>query len=372
MLSIISAVLPQEYWEIGDRALIDPSWFKYEGKAFSRVASTEPKAMGRSPARSDTKGKSTAPETDLPSTMAEFVRSLSQERGLSEHTIRSYRADLRLFARHLSESGQSTEPSEATVKQLRGFSAWLHRCEYAPSTVSRHLASLRSYFRYLRRSGVLGVDPAAGLRTPKQSRRLPRPLRLDEVESLLGSIPTSDALGVRDRAMFETMYGGGLRVAELAGLNLADVDAEQDCVRVRGKGRRERISPIGPVAIDWINRWRKCRTPAKVGENALFLNRFGSRLSTRSIDRLFAEHAKRAGLSAGASPHALRHSFATHLLDRGADLRAVQELLGHKRLTTTQIYTQVTRERLIEAYRRSHPRANQMRPELPIAPVEES
>lgn len=319
--------------------------------------------MGRVLRAGRDSGGEPGPRAELHGPMLAFLRYLAQERGASDHTLRSYRTDLQLFAGHLAETGQSADAADSSAKQLRAFTAWLHRCDYAPSTVARHLASLRSYYRFLRRTGQLGIDPTAGLKNPKQRRRLPRPLRVEEVVALLDGIPTAEPLGVRDRAMFETLYGGGLRVAELAALDLADVDDEQGVVRVRGKGRRERLSPIGRVALEWIGRWRGRRSPARPDEPALFLNRFGTRLSTRSIDRLFADHARRAGLPPESSPHALRHSFATHLLDRGADLRAVQELLGHKRLTTTQVYTQVTRQRLLEAYRNSHPRAGSPTPD---------
>ena len=182
-------------------------------------------------------------------------------------------------------------------------------------------------------------------------------LRVDEVVRLLDAIPIDTMLGVRDRAMFETLYGGGLRVSELVGLNVADLDSEQELVRVLGKGRRERLCPIGPMAIYWLSQWlrhRRCRNPS---ERALFLNKRGTRLTTRSVGRLLEGHLVRSGLLSSASPHTLRHSFATHLLDRGADLRSVQELLGHRKLTTTQIYTHVTQERMLDIYHEAHPRA---------------
>jgi integrase/recombinase XerC len=174
---------------------------------------------------------------------------------------------------------------------------------------------------------------------------------------LLDAIATGDSLGVRDRAMFETLYGGGLRVGELVGLNLDDLDLEEGLIRVRGKGRRERLSPVGRMAIEWLGRWLPLRSPKASGESAVFLNRFGTRLTTRSVGRLLETHLAGLGLDPSASPHTLRHSFATHLLDRGADLRSVQELLGHRKLTTTQIYTHVTQERLLDIYDAAHPRA---------------
>ncbi len=253
--------------------------------------------------------------------------------------------------------GDQADPAAADARRLRAYSAWLSGRGYAPSTVARRLASLRSFYRFHRRRGTITADPAGALRNPKQPKRLPQPLRIDQVASLLDAIPTSDALGVRDRAMFETLYGGGLRVGELVGLDVGDVDPEAEMAKVRGKGRRERLAPIGPMAVEWIGRWRKVRTPDRPGESALFLNRYGRRLSSRSVGRSFEAYLKSHDLDPSASPHTLRHSFATHLLDGGADLRSVQELLGHRRLTTTQIYTHVSQERLRDAYKEAHPRA---------------
>ena len=288
--------------------------------------------------------------------MSSFLGYLENERQASEHTLRSYREDLEGFCRFLEETkGAEDDPTLADPGLLRRYSAWLSSQGYAATTIARRLASLRSYFRHLRRQGMISGDPAAGLRNPKQPRRLPRLLRVEDVIGLLDGIPVDTPHGVRDRAMFETLYGGGLRVSELVGLNLDDIDFDTELARVRGKGRRERLSPLGPMAIDWIRRYTPMRLPHQVAEPALFLNRYGTRLSTRSIGRLLEEHLIRAGLASQASPHSLRHSFATHLMDRGADLRSVQELLGHRNLTTTQIYTHVTRERLLDIYHDAHP-----------------
>jgi integrase/recombinase XerC len=287
-----------------------------------------------------------------------FLDHLRQERQASPHTIRCYEDDLVQFEDYLVESsGEGADPTAADARRLRGFSAWLSGRDYAPSTIARRLASLRSFYRYQRRQGVVTTDPVGGLRNPKQPRRLPKLLRVEDVVRLLDAIPTQDALGVRDRAMFETLYGGGLRVGELVGLELGDLDEESEMVRVRGKGRRERLCPIGPMAMAWLVRWKAHRRPAKLGEAALFLNHRGGRLTSRSVGRLLHDHLVGLGLDPGSSPHTLRHSFATHLLDRGADLRSVQDLLGHRSLTTTQIYTHVTQERLIDAYNEAHPRA---------------
>ncbi|WP_435007879.1 tyrosine recombinase XerC [Tundrisphaera lichenicola] len=292
------------------------------------------------------------------SSIFQFLEHLRIERNSSPHTVRCYEDDLVQFESYLIESsGNSADPTKTDARRLRSFSAWLSGQGYAASTIARRLASLRSYYRYQRRQGVVTTDPVGGLRNPKQPQRLPKLLRVDDVIRLLDGIPVADAAGVRDRAMFETLYGGGLRVSELVGLDLDDLDGESSMVRVRGKGRRERLCPIGAMAMDWIERWKVCRRPKKSGEVALFLNHRGTRLTSRSVGRLLQEHLISLGFDPSSSPHTLRHSFATHLLDGGADLRSVQDLLGHRSLTTTQIYTHVTRERLIDAYNEAHPRA---------------
>ncbi len=291
-------------------------------------------------------------------TIQSFLDHLATERQASPHTVRGYAEDLGQFVGYLSEvEGADTDPTAVDARRLRSYAAWLGTRGYAASTVARRLASLRSYFRYQRRQGVVVADPAGGLRNPKQPKRLPKLLGVDEVVRLLDSIPTAEPLGLRDRAMFETLYGGGLRVGELVGLDLGDLDPEGGLVRVRGKGRRERLAPIGAVASAWVERWLGARRPARARETAVFLNHRGTRLSTRSVGRLLEDYLLGLGLDPASSPHTLRHSFATHLLDRGADLRSVQELLGHRSLTTTQIYTHVTGDRLIDAYQDAHPRA---------------
>jgi integrase/recombinase XerC len=290
--------------------------------------------------------------------ISSFLEHLRVERGASTHTLRCYGDDLALFSLYLAEvQGGESDPTAVDARRLRRYAAWLSSRGYAASTVARRLASLRSFYRFQRRRGVVASDPAGGLRNPKQPRRLPRLLRAEDVIRLLDAIPAGDATGVRDRAMFETLYGGGLRVSELVGLDLDDLDLDQELVRVRGKGRRERLCPIGTMATEWLARLKPLRRPARLAEPAVFLNRFGGRLTTRSVGRLLQGHLAALGLDPGPSPHTLRHSFATHLLDRGADLRSVQELLGHRRLTTTQIYTHVTRERLLDVYNDAHPRA---------------
>jgi integrase/recombinase XerC len=287
-----------------------------------------------------------------------FLEHLSRERNASAHTIRSYGDDLELFCRYLTQvEGAEADPTASDPKRLRSYTVWLNAQGYAPSTIARRLACLRSFYKYARRQGSVTVDPAAALRNPKQPKRLPRPMRVDEVVAFLDGIAVGEPAGVRDRALFETLYGGGLRVSEAVGLDAADLDLDGQAVRVRGKGRRERVCPVGPMAALWLGRWLPLRTPASPAESAVFLNRFGGRLTTRSVGRLLHDHLLAQGGDPAFSPHSLRHSFATHLLDAGADLRSVQELLGHRRLTTTQIYTHVTRERLLHVFQNSHPRA---------------
>ena len=292
-------------------------------------------------------------------TILAFLEHLRVERNASPHTLRCYQNDLAIYQAFLGggEGADPVDPTAADGRKLRDYSAWLGGQGFAATTIARRLASLRSFFRYQRRQGVVRSDPVAGLRNPRQPKRLPRLLRADDVIRLLDAIPTDDPAGVRDRAMFEVLYGGGLRVGELVGLDLDDIDEEQGLLRVRGKGRRERLAPVGAVAIGWVIAWKTRRDPALLGEPALFLNQKGGRLTARSVGRLLQGHLVALGFDPTTSPHTFRHSFATHLLDQGADLRSVQELLGHRKLTTTQIYTHVTRERMLDAYNEAHPRA---------------
>lgn len=287
-----------------------------------------------------------------------FLEHLRVERNASPHTLSSYADDLAQFESFLLESAdQTVDFGEVNARRIRGYSAWLSGRGYQASTVARRLASLRSFYRYLRRQSLVQHDPIAGLRNPKQPRRLPKLFGESDLIRFLDAIPVGDAAGVRDRAMFETLYGGGLRVSELAAIDISDVDPDEGLVRVRGKGRRERLCPIGQTALEWIAAYRKFRTPQALDESALFLNLRGTRLTSRSVGRLLESHLVRLGFDPSVSPHTFRHSFATHLLDRGADLRSVQDLLGHRRLTTTQIYTHVSQERMIDAFQEAHPRA---------------
>jgi integrase/recombinase XerC len=291
-------------------------------------------------------------------TIQNFLDHLRTERNASPHTLRSYRDDLAVFGQYLDEAlGSGADPSSVDSRRLRAYAAWLSGRGYAPSTIARRLACLRSYFRFQRRRGAVTADPAGALRNPRQPQRLPSPLRADDIVRLLDAMPTAEPAGIRDRAMLETLYGAGMRVSELVGLDLGDLDLAEATARVRGKGRRERLCPLGAEAASWLARWLPLRRPAASAVAAVFLNRYGTRLTTRSVGRIFHTRLSGLGMGSDASPHTLRHSFATHLLERGADLRSVQELLGHRRLTTTQIYTHVTQERLRHAYDEAHPRA---------------
>jgi integrase/recombinase XerC len=247
---------------------------------------------------------------------------------------------------------------------LRAYLAWLHEQQYARSTIARRIASIRSWCRFLCRQGLLANNPAVGLRGPRQERKLPHFLTREDMLRLLEAPPAATPLGLRDRAILEALYSAGLRVSELTGLDLADVDLDSGLATVRGKGRRERLALFGPQAVEALQAWLAARTamlakrgPAALRNEALFLNKSGSRLTSRSVGRLLEKYLAMAGLDPRTSPHTLRHSFATHLLDAGADIRSVQELLGHRNLTTTQIYTHVTTQRLRDSYHRAHPRA---------------
>lgn len=296
------------------------------------------------------------------SAVESYLRYLRIERNASPLTLKSYREDMESLQEYFSEYvGQTPEPDEVSVGQLRAYVAYLHECQYARTTIARRLACLRSFFRYCCREGLAANNPAKALRTPRVGRKLPHFLSSEQLATLLESPPANEASGLRDRAILETLYSAGLRVAEIVGLNVDDWDRDANILRVYGKGRKERIAPVGSYASRALDRWLEVRepdpdAPAKAAA-ALFLNKFGRRLSTRSIGRMLDKYLKQTGLDRLTTPHTLRHSFATHLLDGGADLRSVQELLGHKSLTTTQIYTHVSTRRLREAYEKAHPHA---------------
>jgi integrase/recombinase XerC len=293
--------------------------------------------------------------------LAEFLRHLALERNASSHTVKSYREDLTQALSFFRErhAPPIRMPDQLNSRALRAYLAWLNQQRYAKSTVARRLAAVRSWCRFLCRQGILARNPSEGLRGPRQEKKLPRFLGEKDLPRLLETPARETALGLRDRAILETLYGAGLRVSELTGLNVDAVDLDAGVATARGKGKRERLALLGPPAVAAIRAWlqRRAELLGRRQAAALFLNKNGTRLSSRSVGRLLEKYLKQAGLDPRASPHTLRHSFATHLLDRGADIRGVQELLGHRNLSTTQVYTHVTAQRLTESYQKAHPRA---------------
>jgi integrase/recombinase XerC len=293
-----------------------------------------------------------------------FSVHLSTERHASAHTVDAYLSDLAQFAAYLQSSRQTTDIREIDVRALRGFLARLHGSQ-EPSSVARKLASLRAFCKFLVRRGALSRNPAENIASPKQKKLLPRTLSVDEAFALVEAPEEDSAIAARDRALLELLYGGGLRVSELCGIDLDDLDRSGRTVRVRGKGNKERLVPFGEKAAkalgDYLGRRHAFGREGDRDRQALFLNRFGGRLGPRAVQRLVGRYLAAAGLPVGATPHTLRHAFATHLLGGGADLRGIQELLGHASLSTTQRYTHVSVEHLMEVYDRAHPRAHARR-----------
>jgi integrase/recombinase XerC len=303
--------------------------------------------------------------------LAEFLRHLALERNASALTVKSYREDLSQAIEFFQSrpGAQSLTVEQLTSRHLRAFTVWLHEQHYAKSTIARRQTALRSWFRFLCRQGSLPANPADGLRSPRQDKKLPTFLTEDALKQLLAAPATARPLDLRDRAILEALYSAGLRVSELTGLNLDDFDLAEGIATVRGKGKKERLAFFGRSALTALRAWLAVREQVLAGRasNAVFLNKNRGRLTVRSVGRLLAKYLAQAGLAAGASPHSLRHSFATHLLDRGADIRSVQELLGHRSLATTQVYTHVTTNRLRDSYEKAHPRARAQKPASPAS-----
>lgn len=303
----------------------------------------------------------------MESAIRDFVTFLEVERGASPETIRAYQSDLRQFVAFASAQypslGISIAPGDVDALMIRGYLAWLDRRKEKKSSLARKLAALRSLYRFLMREGRVKVNPAEEVRTPKQPQPLPRVLTKDDAAALM-EFPDGDALlSLRDRAILETLYSTGARVGELVGMNLGDLDLAEGQVRLRGKGRKERLVPVGTVAVDAIKEYLAAlrRSPLEAQRSTqldapVFCNSRGGRLTTRSVRRLVQKYSSRLA-DGPVSPHTLRHSFATHLLDEGADLRAIQEMLGHATLATTQKYTHLATDHLLEVYDKTHPRA---------------
>ncbi|MEP0845029.1 MAG: tyrosine recombinase XerC [Phycisphaerae bacterium] len=325
----------------------------------------------------------------------EFLNYLRFERHFSPHTAKCYAADLHQFCEFLAEHGEGPAKGGAyhgpgsngngaavataavaaprvrsagpvdlpavETEDVQRFLAFLNERAYSKSTTARKLATLRSFYKFCMRRSYVQANPLAAIRTPKQDKRLPKFLEEEQVRKLLETPDVNTLLGCRDRAMLETMYSTGVRVSELVDLNVADVDFVGEALHIRGKGKKQRNTPISPTALAWIKRYMELRRqdPKANSSNqeAVFVNKHGQRLSTRSVRRKLDKYLAIAGLDPSISPHTLRHSFATHMLSRGADLRSVQELLGHQSLSTTQIYTHVTVNRMKQAYEAAHPRA---------------
>lgn len=302
--------------------------------------------------------------------VSSFITSLGVEKGCSPNTCRAYSRDLEEFRAFLSTAkamgprGENYGVSDIDGLVIREYLGFLHKKRNKKSTISRKLSAVRSLFKYLLRQGIISEDPTARVMTPRQEKPIPLYLTVDEMFRLLDSIKTTSWLGLRNRAIYETLYSTGIRVSELAGMNVSDVLCSQQLVRVLGKGNKERIVPVGRKALEAIQAYReslKGESGASFNKNGsssgpLFLNKNFGRLSTRSIARILEKLVKECALAASVSPHAIRHSFATHMLDAGADLRVIQELLGHSSLSTTQKYTHLGIDRLMETYDKAHPR----------------
>jgi len=287
-----------------------------------------------------------------------FLYHIETVRNLSSHTVRAYAGDLMEAATALEELG-CTSASKVDLFTLRRYLATLRSRKLSGRTVARKISAIRALFKWLSAAGRLKGNPAEGLRLPRRRRALPRVLDAKQVSKLLTAPPPDGWAGVRDRAILETLYSTGARVSELAGMNVADLDLEDGTVLLRGKGRKERIAGLGGPCVEALDAYMDAIAGARVRKEreAVFLNRYGTRLSTRSIARMLDKYVATAGLPAHVSPHTLRHSFATHILEAGANLREVQELLGHRNVASTQIYTHLTLDHLKRVYERAHPRA---------------
>lgn len=280
-----------------------------------------------------------------------YLRYLTAERNLSPYTLRNYRADLSDFGRYL-EVEEGTGPLEVDRQAFRRYLARLREKGTAPASVGRKVSTIHTFYRFLAQQGVLERDPLLGVSSPKRERRLPKVLGKEQLTTIIEAADSDAPQGLRDRAILELMYAAGLRLAEVVGLDAAGVDLREQVVRVRGKGNKERVVVIGRPAAEALRRYLREGRPklSREREAALFVNRDGRRLSGRSVQKIVRNHALKAGLDQRVFPHLLRHSFATHLLDGGAELRVVQELLGHASANTTQIYTHVTEEQQRRVY----------------------
>jgi integrase/recombinase XerD len=292
--------------------------------------------------------------------IARFIDYLAVERGLSANTLQSYQRDLCAFAEYLREKHQGRDLTETKQAHIVAYLGYLRGLGRANTTVSRNLASIRSFYHFLLKEEVLTADPTVQIETPKVEKRLPKVLTVDEVERLLQAPDPTTPAGARDKAMLELLYATGIRVSELVSIKVADVNLSAGFLKCMGKGSKERIIPIGEYAQSTLLHYLEFGRNKLLRDEdpqALFLNHHGTQMSRQGFWKILKKYAVAAGIHKHITPHTLRHSFATHLLERGADLRAVQEMLGHADISTTQIYTHVTRTRLKEVYAAAHPRA---------------
>ena len=285
----------------------------------------------------------------------QFCRYLENERNVSVHTVSAYRSDLTQFAAFLAGQKGQSAPEQVDHLTIRQYLALLHK-GYGKSSIGRKLSAIRALFRYLLREGRLGKNPAELVGTPKREKRLPFHLNIDQVTALVNAPAGASGYALRDRAVLETLYSCGIRVSELTGMNLGDLDLDGGVARVLGKGGKERIVPVGSFAREALAAYLEQRGPA-AATAPLILNSRGGRINRRSVGRIVEAHMLLIAAMRKVSPHTLRHTFATHLLEGGADLRAIQELLGHASLSTTQKYTHVSIDRLMEVYDKAHPKA---------------
>jgi integrase/recombinase XerC len=296
--------------------------------------------------------------------IAQFLNYLRVEKDASSHTIRNYRNDLLQFVEFISDKSYSVldRLNEIDHITIRNFLANIKDKNYSRATVVRKIAALRSFFRYMLREGFIKANPAVGMIMPKKERKLPNFLDMKEIGKLLEAPDVNILDGLRDRAILEILYSSGIRVSELVGLNAGSVDLIGEVLKVKGKGKKERLVPIGSVAVNILNEYINKRKKGdykgrRADFTAVFLNKYGQRITDRSVRRIVDKYIRNVALEHKISPHVFRHTFATHMLDAGADLRSVQELLGHSSLSTTQIYTHVTTEKLKKVYDKAHPRA---------------
>lgn len=292
-----------------------------------------------------------------------FMQFLSVERGLASNTLAAYERDLTQYLAFLREEHHLSRIEDSEQSHITYYLLHLKRLGRATSTVSRTMVSIRAFYQFLQQENMIGHDPSLHMETPKVMRKLPKTLSLADVEKLLDCPNIKSARGLRDKAMLEVLYATGIRVSELVSLNLSHVNLAMGFIRVFGKGEKERIIPLGSIANQYLDRYlqtahhKLMKNPQGGERDVLFLNHLGTRLSRQGFWKIMKQYAKEAGIHSSITPHTLRHSFATHLLENGADLRSVQEMLGHADISTTQIYTHISKVRMKEVYDRTHPRA---------------